>query len=110
MVQLGSDGRLSWHRRLDGDGELNFPSAQRNRHSAGCIPCGSGQAEFYGRSGGRYAGIVPGVGHHLLGVAINRPAAYRKIWPVCSDWRSEEHTSELQSLTNIVCRLLLEKK
>src|SRR5437016_7490541 len=29
-----------------------------------------------------------------------------------STWRfrSEEHTSELQSLTNIVCRLLLEKK
>src|SRR5437016_7554707 len=24
--------------------------------------------------------------------------------------RSEEHTSELQSLTNLVCRLLLEKK
>src|SRR5258706_8173008 len=27
-----------------------------------------------------------------------------------SRWRSEEHTSELQSLTNLVCRLLLEKK
>src|SRR5262249_61908832 len=27
-----------------------------------------------------------------------------------SEKRSEEHTSELQSLTNIVCRLLLEKK
>src|SRR5437016_10831571 len=32
----------------------------------------------------------------------------------CVDWlpqepRSEEHTSELQSLTNLVCRLLLEK-
>src|SRR5258706_10788494 len=27
---------------------------------------------------------------------------------VCA--RSEEHTSELQSLTNLVCRLLLEKK
>src|SRR5258706_7957817 len=27
-----------------------------------------------------------------------------------SKWRSEEHTSELQSLTNLVCRLLLEKK
>src|SRR5437016_6997555 len=26
------------------------------------------------------------------------------------DLRSEEHTSELQSLTNLVCRLLLEKK
>src|SRR5258706_7674454 len=32
---------------------------------------------------------------------------------VCSsrgEDRSEEHTSELQSLTNLVCRLLLEKK
>src|SRR5688572_31978743 len=28
--------------------------------------------------------------------------------PVC--WRSEEHTSELQSQSNLVCRLLLEKK
>src|SRR5437016_11675487 len=27
-----------------------------------------------------------------------------------ADTRSEEHTSELQSLTNLVCRLLLEKK
>src|SRR5437016_9006070 len=27
-----------------------------------------------------------------------------------SEVRSEEHTSELQSLTNLVCRLLLEKK
>src|SRR5262249_60568877 len=31
--------------------------------------------------------------------------------PVLDDLaRSEEHTSELQSLTNLVCRLLLEKK
>src|SRR5438093_3034587 len=28
----------------------------------------------------------------------------------CAVTRSEEHTSELQSLTNLVCRLLLEKK
>src|SRR2546425_8422603 len=27
-----------------------------------------------------------------------------------TDWRSEEHTSELQSLAYLVCRLLLEKK
>src|SRR5438046_3323856 len=40
-----------------------------------------------------------------------------RYWP-CGGWlalcantvRSEEHTSELQSLTNLVCRLLLEKK
>src|SRR5438046_10367565 len=30
-------------------------------------------------------------------------------WPAAAK-RSEEHTSELQSLTNLVCRLLLEKK
>src|SRR5580698_3855300 len=29
---------------------------------------------------------------------------------VCPDTRSEEHTSELQSHVNLVCRLLLEKK
>src|SRR5688572_31682483 len=29
-------------------------------------------------------------------------------WPIIS--RSEEHTSELQSQSNLVCRLLLEKK
>src|SRR5437016_10485357 len=29
---------------------------------------------------------------------------------VSAELRSEEHTSELQSLTNLVCRLLLEKK
>src|SRR2546430_12953472 len=33
-------------------------------------------------------------------------------WPVLhyGDVRSEEHTSELQSQSNLVCRLLLEKK
>src|SRR5437016_5704986 len=31
-------------------------------------------------------------------------------WPAGTVERSEEHTSELQSLTNLVCRLLLEKK
>src|SRR5688572_31066827 len=30
--------------------------------------------------------------------------------PEASDLRSEEHTSELQSQSNLVCRLLLEKK
>src|SRR5690349_22085517 len=28
----------------------------------------------------------------------------------CTWWRSEEHTSELQSRRDLVCRLLLEKK
>src|ERR1019366_3671291 len=33
----------------------------------------------------------------------------RPITPGCNSNRSEEHTSELQSLTNLVCRLLLHK-
>src|SRR5690606_12964458 len=32
------------------------------------------------------------------------------VYPAASDIRSEEHTSELQSRENLVCRLLLEKK
>ena len=30
--------------------------------------------------------------------------------PICIEARSEEHTSELQSHSDLVCRLLLEKK
>src|SRR5437016_10274288 len=44
-----------------------------------------------------------------------RPCGCRNVWYVERNYgarvlRSEEHTSELQSLTNLVCRLLLEKK
>src|SRR2546430_10012757 len=34
----------------------------------------------------------------------------RMTWPTSCPARSEEHTSELQSQSNLVCRLLLEKK
>src|SRR5258706_10257437 len=40
----------------------------------------------------------------------NRGRRARTLRRFASDRRSEEHTSELQSLTNLVCRLLLEKK
>src|SRR5436309_12680650 len=33
-----------------------------------------------------------------------------ELYAVIAQWRSEEHTSELQSRENLVCRLLLEKK
>src|SRR5258706_8805388 len=46
--------------------------------------------------------VISGPGGTLWGVnAVNGVDAPK---------RSEEHTSELQSLTNLVCRLLLEKK
>src|SRR5690606_40029979 len=40
---------------------------------------------------------------------IRSAACFLATSPRCS-WRSEEHTSELQSRENLVCRLLLEKK
>src|SRR5246127_5859078 len=41
-----------------------------------------------------------------------RPAGSRSLWRAVPRQRerSEEHTSELQSQSNLVCRLLLEKK
>src|SRR5256885_8393259 len=38
------------------------------------------------------------------------PDSARRAWSYLQDLRSEEHTSELQSPCNLVCRLLLEKK
>src|SRR5260370_5667640 len=48
----------------------------------------------------------------VMGCMIDSPAMATKIWSQPrNDWlRSEEHTSELQSHLNLVCRLLLEKK
>src|SRR2546430_10706346 len=45
------------------------------------------------------AGIAVGRAHRAPGTEVRRPRR-----------RSEEHTSELQSQSNLVCRLLLEKK
>src|SRR5436309_6527475 len=48
--------------------------------------------------------IMPGRGGKPFGTAQDFKT------PFCSSRRSEEHTSELQSRENLVCRLLLEKK
>src|SRR5258706_7963436 len=49
------------------------------------------------------------VSPQLLPVVARQPRFAAETRLTC-DHRSEEHTSELQSLTNLVCRLLLEKK
>src|SRR6266478_9575854 len=50
--------------------------------------------------------------HDALPILRRRwPRAGRALHRPCTDGpRSEEHTSELQSQSNLVCRLLLEKK
>src|SRR3989449_7638268 len=56
---------------------------------------------------GVHAAIVVGVVVNLLLAALlTATADLRPAWR----WRSEEHTSELQSRLHLVCRLLLEKK
>src|SRR5258705_6048387 len=57
------------------------------------------------RSHGRFSG---GAGIHRASPGRRRPDIGRGRALACR--RSEEHTSELQSLRHLVCRLLLEKK
>src|SRR2546426_6624909 len=44
-----------------------------------------------------------------VSLRVGRGGFHRSKWSAYM-WRSEEHTSELQSPCNLVCRLLLEKK
>src|SRR5260370_29119409 len=72
-----------------------FPYTTLFRSERGCI--------------GIPAALLPQVAHEVVqirmaqGVLVGRHADL-------NDLRSEEHTSELQSHLNLVCRLLLEKK
>src|SRR5437016_8500286 len=64
-------------------------------------------------------GCMRGLGECSCGLILSTPASWKALpsWlsgaPTPASFllaagRSEEHTSELQSLTNLVCRLLLE--
>src|SRR5437016_10966726 len=62
-------------------------------------------------------GVVGFAAHHAAGQhvvcevnSLGRSRGSAGQHPDIRHARSEEHTSELQSLTNLVCRLLLEKK
>src|SRR2546430_4550165 len=52
----------------------------------------------------------PYLHEELLGSGIHGECARCEPSDLRSERRSEEHTSELQSQSNLVCRLLLEKK
>src|SRR2546430_5859221 len=59
-----------------------------------------------------YTTLFRSPSHHEVGRREVRP---QRVWVPADEltrwWpRSEEHTSELQSQSNLVCRLLLEKK
>src|SRR2546427_4419361 len=68
----------------------------------------------YTRSSDLHLGLqLEDVGHGVEPVALLQMAGVRRRLHAGLDQgelRSEEHTSELQSQSNLVCRLLLEKK
>src|SRR5256885_12285418 len=81
------------HTRLQGDWSSDVCSS--DLQGRGDLPGGNGDGEVPRRASGPRSCRRPGPGR-----------SSRREWR----WRSEEHTSELQSPCNLVCRLLLEKK
>src|SRR5258706_4683105 len=64
--------------------------------------------DIHGRRGAVRPRRARGGSCHVPGGRTRDPPLHLPCTP--GRTRSEEHTSELQSLTNLVCRLLLEKK
>src|SRR5438067_7536076 len=79
----------------------------RSREARGAMGGDLGETRGRDRAGSARLGEddFGGVRKELAGDLVDRLIAERSI-----DERSEEHTSELQSRFDIVCRLLLEKK
>src|SRR3990167_9993770 len=62
------------------------------------------------QNAGTEIGVQLGLGHSVLAAEQGLYEVVLTITATAKRDRSEEHTSELQSQSNIVCRLLLEKK
>src|SRR5438034_1812130 len=76
---------------------FSLPLKKRVRHAWGASPAGAG-------AGCAAAGACPPCG--APGVTARGACVFAAL----PEKRSEEHTSELQSHSDLVCRLLLEKK
>src|SRR5437899_4430925 len=77
------------------------------RHEQGAVHMAEGYAKATGKVGVVLVTSGPGATNAVTGIAN----AYMDSTPlVVFTGQSEEHTSELQSLRHLVCRLLLEKK
>src|SRR5437868_11500989 len=61
-------------------------------------------------AGNLHGGVLSAFCDHVLGT-VCYPVIAKGAWAATTEFkRSEEHTSELQSRFDLVCRLLLEKK
>src|SRR5690606_2979224 len=79
---------------------LRAPPQGRALHNSTC-PTTYGSAAGSSTAASAPAQISASVSHRDQPCSTTNPSTTR--------WRSEEHTSELQSRENLVCRLLLEK-
>src|SRR5207249_10306798 len=75
----------------------NFDGVALEIHTSNLVGARFGKAQNFGRLKGQ-TGRLPQIGQNRCNAAG------------CTIHRSEEHTSELQSRFDLVCRLLLEKK
>src|SRR5690625_5432985 len=88
-----NDGIIETHRRWEN--EASFTKIHEVRDANIAIPPGGPNGWQRG---------------YIMGYA-NAPYSEDTVWVVDEiEFRSEEHTSELQSRGHLVCRLLLEKK
>src|SRR6266403_3674089 len=88
---------------------LPVPGGRAPREAGETVPFTSGALDE--RLGRIDPGHAPGAHRAASGAGHARIRARRRCgYPGRPDPRSEEHTSELQSRRDLVCRLLLEKK
>src|SRR5688500_2746391 len=89
------------------DTDLSFVArSEEEAVAAGASPDSAGKRAAKGAAAGAGAGLLFG----LAALAIPGVGPFVTAGALASALRSEEHTSELQSPCNLVCRLLLEKK
>src|SRR2546427_6541312 len=95
----GAEHRLAALRKHLSHDTRQHRGPERDREREGLVVLSHGH-EPDPRPSARVEGVEP----------FERERAHDLAHPVGAEVRSEEHTSELQSQSNLVCRLLLEKK
>src|SRR5205823_3215205 len=104
-------GEMDLFEALDEVGK-HYPIDENRLVVRGFSMGGAACWQFATHHAGLWAAAAPGAGFSetadFLKVFQNEPL--KPSWYEQKLWRSEEHTSELQSLAYLVCRLLLEKK
>src|SRR5947207_10533569 len=75
--------------------------------ASGLRECHTRMPEVFDDVGHCVDAVLKRVGTRIV---LAMPLGIGKPNPLANEFRSEEHTSELQSHSDLVCRLLLEKK